>query len=94
MNICYFIMRKKINEHYFYERLHYRLERYNVYEMPIGSSSPEIDFSFAIFPDTPRVGIHFFLPFGIRVLCPDLLAGSYPQIYWLCPHQGTMVVLS
>ena len=68
---------KKINKHYFYESLYYRLERHNLHEMPRENETLEIKFSLAVSPDSPGVEIYSFLPFGTRVLCPDLFAGSY-----------------
>lgn len=68
---------KKINKHYFYERLSHRLERHNLHEVPKENETLEIKFSLAVSPDTLGVGIYSPLLFGIRVLCPDLFSGSY-----------------
>lgn len=69
-SMSYFIM-KKINKHYFYERLSRRLERHNLHEVPKENETLEIKFSRAVSPHTLGVGIYSPLPFGIRVLCPD-----------------------
>lgn len=77
MNMCHFIMRKKSINITFMKG--YTIDwKDNLHEMPRGNETPEIKFSLAISPDTPQAGIHSLLPFGIRVLCPDLFAGTYP----------------
>lgn len=68
---------KKINKHDFYERLEYRPERHDLHKMPRVNETLEIKFSLAVSPESPGEGIYSLLPFGIRVLCPDLFAGSY-----------------
>lgn len=69
-------MGKKIDTHYFYERLYHRPEGHNLHEVPRENKTLEIKFSLVVSPATPGVGIHSLLPFGIKVLCPDLFAGS------------------
>lgn len=76
MNKCYLLMTKKINKHFFYKSVYYRLESHNLYEMSRENEIFEIKF-LLFSPDSSGVGIYCLLPFGIRVLCPDLFLGLY-----------------